>query len=104
MDLYLLLFASYGLCFGLMNEKLPPLNRLLYAPPLFRNEEGQNFFERMFECAYCTGFHSGWLVWGAFWITGVESAGSSLGEMVLFALASSSFCYVLDTLLRWLER
>ena len=49
MTLYLLL-ASYGACFGLMNEKLPVLNRALYKLPFGREEQG-NFFQRMFGCS-----------------------------------------------------
>ena len=62
MSTFLLLIAAYGVCFGLMNEKVAILNRVLYALPLFRREDG-NFFRRMFRCSYCTGFHAGWMVW-----------------------------------------
>jgi len=105
MELLLLLLASYGLCFGLMNEKVPSVNRAFYALPLLRREEG-NLFERMFACAYCTGFHTGWVVWVASRMIQVwEPVGfaSGLVEMGLFAFASSAFCYMLDTSLRWLE-
>lgn len=102
----LLLLAAYGLCFGLMNEKVSVVNRLLYALPLFRREDG-NFFERMFDCAYCTGFHAGWVVWTASRLGGVDPFRGwavELTEMGLFAFASTAFCYSLDTGLRWLER
>tara|TARA_Y100000389_G_scaffold188778_1_gene211730 strand:+ start:1473 stop:1805 length:333 start_codon:yes stop_codon:yes gene_type:complete len=97
----LLLLASYGACFGLMNEKLPVLNRVLYRVPIMRDDDA-NIFSRMFKCSYCTGFHTGWVVWLA----------SSLGSLqggdtvitLLFAFASSASCYILDTSLQWLER
>ena len=99
MNLYLLL-ASYGLCFGLMNEKAPFLNRLLYRVPAMRDEaHGTNLFTRMLDCAYCTGFHTGWVVWV------VASRGrTDIFDLILFAFASSAFCYALDTLLRWFEQ
>lgn len=90
--------AAYGICFGLMNEKFWSLNDWLYEIP-FREREGKNLFERMFECSYCTGFHSGWMV-GLVW--GVVG-GASLAEVVLFPFASSAFCYMLDTFLSRLE-
>lgn len=100
MNPYLLLLASYGLCFGLMNEKVPLLNRMLYRIPAMRDDaHGTNLFSRMFDCAYCTGFHTGWVVWV------VASWGSPVPvDILLFALASSAFCYMLDTLLRWFEQ
>jgi hypothetical protein len=112
MDLLLLqLLASYGVCFGLMNEKVPALNRALCSLPLLRRsvdgEEPTTFFERMFSCAYCTGFHTGWMVWGTFVISGVGSPTQALIGLpagVLFSFASGAFCYSLDTWLQWLER
>lgn len=106
METLLLLLAAYGLCFGLMNEKVSVINRVLYAIPLFRTEEG-TFFQRMLSCAYCTGFHTGWVVWGAARLLGagpVRGWAAELLEVGLFAFASSVFCYSLDTMLRWLER
>lgn len=90
-----MLLASYGVCFGLMNEKIKLLNRLLYFIPFWEDRRGQNVFERMFSCAYCTGFHTGWIVW-------LLSREAPVGVLV-FALASSAFCYTLDTVLRKLE-
>lgn len=107
MSILLTLTAAYGICFGLMNEKVSILNKLLYALPLFRREE-ENFFQRMFKCSYCTGFHTGWMVWV------VESAPRLLGSGVdgleftvgalVTAFASSVFCYAVDTLIAWFER
>lgn len=95
-----LLIASYGVCFGLMNEKLAALNKALYRLPLLR-KDGKNIFERLFQCAYCTGFHTGWLVWGFAWV--VCGRDSSHWEGLVFAFASGASCYFLDTALRWLE-
>ena len=112
MELLLLkLLASYGLCFGLMNEKIPWLNRALYSLPLFKVEgvEGETttLFERMFSCAYCTGFHTGWVIWAAVQIPRVGSTTQVqdvLLAAILFSFASSAFCYSLDTGLQRLER
>lgn len=105
MDNLLILLASYGVCFGLMNEKVPWLNSLLYWAPLVRDEaHGTNLFSRMFGCAYCTGFHTSWGVFLAH--SAVEGSVGFLTciEALLFGFAGSAFCYALDTALRWLER
>jgi hypothetical protein len=102
MSLLLLLLASYGVCFGLMAEKIPALNRALYAIPVARDEEGNNLFRRMFLCAYCTGFHSGWIVWLI--SRGLRVGWADLTELAVFTFAASAFCYSLDITLQWLER
>lgn len=90
------LLASYALCFGLMNEKISEVNRWLYRLPVSRSEDG-NLFERMFRCSFCTGFHTGLVVW-------ILAGGGTASEAILFSLASSAFCFILDTLLLWIER
>ena len=99
-----LLLAAYGICFGFMNEKLAFLNRLLYRLPVVRDkDQGTNLFDRMSECAYCSGFHSGWFVFLTHSIWEGRVKAEVTVETVLFAFASGAFCYTLDTALRWLE-
>ena len=108
MTLFILLLASYGLCFGLMNDKAKFLTDLAKKIPLFRDEEGQTFFDRMLHCPYCTGFHTGWLVWCVARLPDHVSAGtldtSLVGGVVAFAFASSAFCYGADAVIQWFER
>lgn len=99
MDIVLHLLAAYGICFGLMNEKLSPLNRGLYRIPVLRDGGGANVFERMLSCSYCTGFHCGWIVWLASNFSGVASVQGIL-QTLQFAFASSAFCYTVDSLVR----
>ena len=105
---FILLLASYGLCFGLVNDKAKFLTDLAKRIPLFRDEEDQTFFERMLLCPYCTGFHTGWIVWCAVRLPEHVSAGtldvSLVGGGLAFAFASSAFCYGADTLIQWFER
>lgn len=68
------LLVSYGLCFGLMN-KLP-----ITLPVL--------------TCAYCTGFHTGWMTW--FLARGVPGTLSESVHVLAWSLASAATCYVLD--------
>jgi hypothetical protein len=97
----LALLASYGLCFALMNDKVVWLPEWLRSLPLFKNDKGHTFFARMLVCPFCTGFHTGWLMWLA--ISWDKLAWAKIPEAFLFALASSAWCYVVDTAAQWLE-
>ena len=100
MTTVLMLIAAYGICFGLMNDKAEFLTDALRKLPLFKNEEGHTFFQRLLRCPYCTGFHAGWMVSLAScngdWVT-------LLSEVVIFSFASSASCYFIDTAAQKLE-
>lgn len=91
------LTAAYGVAFGLQNDKLPPLANLI-------RKDG-NFFDRMFRCAYCTGFHAGWIVWGVQALcSGLPEAGwHNVFSALMFALASAAWCYSVDVVIQWVE-
>lgn len=91
--------AAYGICFGLMNFKFPFVSEFLISIPLFRNADGHPFFYRMLQCAYCTGFHAGWVVWLLNQLSvdiGWRMGFADTLDMVLFSFASSVFCYLVD--------
>jgi len=92
---FLMLLAAYGITFALMQGKLPALNGFLFGLRV-RVQEGKNLFERMFECAFCTGFHAGWVVC---WTAG----GCPLSGAVVFAFGAAAFCYICDLLTLALE-
>ena len=104
----ILLIAAYGVAFGLMNDKAKWLTDLAKRLPLFRDEDGDNLFARMLWCAYCTGFHAGWLVWCVGALPDHVMAGtvepSLVGGVIAFAFASSAFSYGVDTIIQWFER
>lgn len=101
--LLMLLLAAYGLCFGVMNDKIPFLHHLRKIPFL-KDEEGHPFFARMFVCPYCTGFHTGWMVYLVWALVGGAALSLEVGVgIVLFAFASSATCYWVDTLIQWFE-
>lgn len=105
----ILLLAAYGIAFGLMNDKVKVLTDLAKRLPLFREGEyDDNLFARMLSCAYCTGFHAGWVVWCIAVLPEHVVAGtvgpSLVGGVVAFAFASSAFCYGVDTIIQWFER
>lgn len=84
----LFLLAAYGLAFFLTHK--------------FNILDGKiAFLDRMMECSFCMGFHTGnlvFLAWGA--------AGGAANWLLLplWGLASAAFCYSLDVLLQRLER
>jgi len=94
--MYLTLLVAYGICFALMNDKAWLLTEWLRK---------SDFFDRMLDCSFCTGFHSGWI---SLLLTQPEVLDSSfsffLTALLSYGLASAAFCYVLDTWLRRLER
>jgi hypothetical protein len=83
------LLACYGICFGLMNDKVPFVSQWLALG------RGDRVIDRMLECSWCTGFHVGWVL-------ALCGGDVSLGAFVS-GFASAAFCYTLDVLLRWLE-
>ena len=82
----------YGLCFGLMN-KLPDF---FYGLPGIGS---------LLSCAYCTGFHCGWLVWlldqasTQSWPDGI----AGWLAVPMWALSGAAFCYAMETTLNLAE-
>ncbi len=104
-EFFLTFLASYGLCFGLMNEKAAWFTRILRRIPLSIDDQGQTLFTRMLQCPYCTGFHTGYIVWLTLnaqrLITAPEW--SMVGSVLASAFASSAVCYILDVATEWFE-
>jgi hypothetical protein len=92
-----LLTAAYCVTFGLMNDRLVGIAWV---------RERVALFDRLFDCAFCTGFHAGWVVLlTAYWGGVYPSAflGSGIGGGFLFCAVSSVFCYSLDLFLEKVE-
>lgn len=90
------LLLAYGLCFGLMNKV-----------DALRSEKWPlgAFFNRMLSCSYCTGFHAGWLAWAlSRLVYGIELTPSGFAPALVWAFASSAFCYVVDVASQAAER
>lgn len=105
MHLIEMILTAYGLCFALMNDKAALVTSPLRKLPLFKDDAGLTFFDRMLRCPYCTGFHAGWLTWiGYNWQSfPTEPVLGLLVGAILFALASSASCYLIDTAAQKLE-
>jgi len=85
------LLACYGLTFGLMNKTLWLQNRSQFASSLL-------------SCSYCTGFHSGWII---YLISNLDklniTSASAISNVLLYSFASACFCYILDVFAQKLE-
>lgn len=85
------LLLAYGLCFGLMNKV-----------DLLRKAA---FFDRMLSCSYCTGFHAGWLAWVLTrTVHGLPHTAQDALTPILWAFASSAFCFLVDAASQAVER
>lgn len=104
-QLIITLLASYGLCFGLMNDKAVWLTNLLRRIPLFPDGTGRNVLARMLECPYCTGFHTGYIAWAIVNMSALieKPTWPMIGEAITTAFASGAVCYLLDITAEWLE-
>lgn len=89
------LLVAYGITFGLMNDKAWFITEWLRTV---------DFFDRMLGCAFCTGFHAGWM---ALLLTHSEVLSNSwqyvLRDGLAYGFASAASCYAIDTVLRRLE-
>lgn len=129
MDLYLpALLLAYGICFGAMNKAalVPPVTWLLQAGAVVELDKEKNpylvvtstsqikkfvreFFGQLFTCAYCMGFHAGWMSWLLIWkvtdhrllYAGITDYSQWLA-VGSWCLISAGFCYLVDSLALYL--
>ena len=85
------LLIAYAITFGMQNKAIFLRNR-------------HSVLDKMLHCTYCTGFHAGWITYlvfvSPFWLNHtIDTVPSTIG----FALASATFSYGLDTLIRLME-
>jgi hypothetical protein len=106
MEVLIWLAATYGICFGIMNDKAKFVTDLMRAIPLMRDDEGVTFFDRMFACSYCTGAHCGWIVWLLSWAATNEPPAQSwhaAASICLWMISAASWCYLADSMSRLME-
>lgn len=95
MDILFILMVAFGITFGLQHKV-----SFLWGK--------SDFLDRMLGCAYCTGFHAGWMAWLLFIGTEAYLDADVLLDLspfdpIMVAFASSGFSYLADTASRWLE-
>jgi len=98
----LYMLASFGLVFGFQNKLPWPVSWLQSTHPL------ACLLQDWLGCAYCLGFWMGWVTGVAYWATlGFPIFKGGPVIMVLigiaWALSSSVWCLLMDTILRRLE-
>ena len=88
------LIVALGLSFGLRHKFFPSLGR-------------SRIFGRTLGCAYCTGFHCGWITWGmSALVLGHPPAFGpipALVSVVSWSLSCAWTCYLSEILLDRLE-
>lgn len=92
LDFITLLFC-YGFCFGLQNKVV-----WLYGK--------SEFTDKLLQCSYCLGFHCGWLAWILMYLMTPNmdlTVVQIVSSLIVYAFSSSAFCYVLDTVVQWVE-
>jgi len=93
MDILVLIIASYGLCFALQHKIT------------FLHQKSE-FLDAMFKCTFCTGFHTGWILWVLYHLAEgpLVLSIANLIHLLIFALVSSASCYLIDCLATFLEQ
>jgi hypothetical protein len=90
MEIFMLLLGAYGLCFGFQNKATFLHNK-------------NPFFDSMFQCSYCTGFHCGWITWISDILVKGELSFITIHQMTIFAFASAAFCFGMDEIIQYFE-
>ena len=91
----LLLFAMYGVAFGIQH-KLPGMWDGA-AKKVFRD----GILEALLSCTYCVGFHAGWISYLCYSLH--EMSMPNMGGAILFSFAGASFSYTIDAYVMSLE-
>ncbi len=90
-QLFLFLLSSFGLQFLLCQSSL------LEAPRRHVKNKSQ-FLDKLISCSFCSGFWCGLALFFVIFNT------LPLHFSLVYGLAASAFCYLLDTVLLYLER
>lgn len=95
MDLLLTVALMYGLTFAAKDSTL-------LSPPRDWISSRSDFFREMLSCAFCTGFHSGWISFLLLRSAGVTTLPWAQG-LFIYAFVGATVSYTLDLLLLALE-
>jgi len=96
MEIFLTVFLMYGITFGIKDAKL------IHAPRLWVARKSR-FLSALLGCAYCTGFHSGWISFLVLHTGGLAKALPFWWGLPIYALVGAAVSYVLDTAMVYLE-
>lgn len=96
MEIFLTVFLMYGLTFGMKDAKL------LRVPRAWVTQKS-HFLAELLSCAYCTGFHSGWISFLILHTGGLAEVLPFWWGLSVYALAGAAVSYVIDTVMVYLE-
>ena len=96
METFLTIALMYGITFGIKDAKL------LHAPRAWLTQKS-NFFAELLSCAYCTGFHGGWISFLILHMGGLARILPFWWSLSVYALAGAAVSYVIDTAMVRLE-
>jgi len=86
------LLGCYGLCFG-VQHKVPYI------------QYWSEWTDELLQCSYCVGFHCGWVLWIVTSLVNGTPPKTPVAalEPLLWSFTSAAFCYVLDSVVKWVE-
>lgn len=90
---YLLL--AFGICFGIQNKAADLIGYLSFGK-----------LSSLLDCAYCVGFHCGWLVWllhSALLQLPITASWGTAIELVGWSFSSAGACFLLSMLMTYLD-
>ena len=85
--------VAYGLCFGLQNKATWLQGRF-------------DVLDAMLACAYCTGFHCGWMTWCLDAVVAdavPPMTVASVAALAAWCAACAAFCYLVDSAAGWFD-
>ena len=100
MEILISLLAMYGLYFLLTQSDGPwgLMNKIRNM--LINNKYIGVFFYKLFSCPFCSGCHTGWIVY----ILTNWQKGLHVNLLISYALTGGAVCLIIDTLLDWLHK
>ena len=97
METLIYLLAAFGLTFSL-KEKDGPWNILTLGRHWLFSTRFGVFFDKMFSCYFCLGFHCGWLVYL------LSPMPFHFFSVFLWGFATAAFSYIINSLLENLNK
>jgi hypothetical protein len=93
METLIYLLAIFGLVF-VLKEKDGPWNLFTLGRHWLFSTRFGVFFDKMFSCYFCLGFHCGWLIYL------ISPMPWHFGALFLWGLAGAAFCYIIGMILK----
>lgn len=90
MNILKFILASYGITFFLQHKAYPMLSK-------------SEFFKKMLECTFCTGFHGGWISFLLLTRPEPVLRTQLFAELIAAGFAGAASTYIIDTIMTKIE-